>query len=66
MINILSDMKKLEIISYLIAAIVFFLVLYYEMSETIGYSIFLATFIFVLPLLIKILVNKLKKTNPHH
>lgn len=59
-------MKKLEITLYLIAAIVFFLVLYQEMSETIGYSIFLATFVFVLPLLIKFLVNKLTKTNLHH
>lgn len=59
-------MKKLEITLYLIAAIVFFLVLYYGMSETISYSIFLATFVFVLPSLIKLLVNKIKKTNLHH
>jgi len=54
-------MKTFEITSYVLAAIVFFLLLHYGLAKTFNFSICLAAFVFVLPMLVKLLSSKFRK-----
>jgi len=51
-------MKKINIISYLISAVVFFFIVVYIIKLDYKYAVFLSSFVFLLPIIIKLILSK--------